>query len=92
MLEMSRDNLLLIPLDRNDQWFRYHTLLLEALRGELRRREPEREPGLHRRASRWYAEQDDPDRAIEHAVTAQDAEFAGWLMWATSRAISRAGG
>ena len=42
---MSRANLLLVPLDRTDEWYRYHTLLLDTLRDELHRREPEREDG-----------------------------------------------
>jgi LuxR family maltose regulon positive regulatory protein len=79
---MSRSNLLLIPLDRKDEWYRYHTLLLETLRAELHRREPEREPELHRRASAWYADHDDPDHAIDHALAAQDVHRAGDLMWA----------
>ncbi len=80
--DMSRSNLLLIPLDRHDEWYRYHTLVLETLRGELHHREPELEADLHRRASAWYAEQDEPDRAIEHALAAGDAARAGELMWA----------
>jgi LuxR family maltose regulon positive regulatory protein len=79
---MSRANLLLIPLDRTDEWYRYHTLLLDTLRDELHRREPEREAELHRRASDWYADHDDPDRAIGHALAAQDMRRAGDLMWA----------
>jgi LuxR family maltose regulon positive regulatory protein len=81
--EMSRANLLLIPLDRTDEWYRYHTLLLDTLRDELHRREPEREAELHRRASAWYADHDDPDRAIGHALRAQDVRRAGDLMWAS---------
>jgi LuxR family transcriptional regulator, maltose regulon positive regulatory protein len=80
---MSRANLLLIPLDRTDEWYRYHTLLLDTLRDELHRREPEREAELHRRASGWYADHDDPDRAIGHALAAQDMRRAGDLMWAS---------
>ena len=85
--DMSRSNLLLIPLDRHDKWYRYHTLVLETLRGELHRREPELEAELHRRASAWYAEQDEPDRAIEHALAAGDAARAGELMWAQCPAV-----
>jgi LuxR family maltose regulon positive regulatory protein len=79
---MSRANLLLVPLDRTDEWYRYHTLLLDTLRDELHRREPEREDELHRRASAWYGDHDDPDRAIGHALAAQDVRRAGDLMWA----------
>ena len=80
--EMSRANLLLIPLDRHDEWYRCHTLLNRALRSELRHREPEREAGLHRRASGWFEAHDDPDRAIDHALAAEDARRAGDMMWA----------
>jgi LuxR family transcriptional regulator, maltose regulon positive regulatory protein len=80
--KMARSNLLLIPLDRNDERYRYHPLLLDGLRGELHRGEPERERGLHRRASAWYAQHHDPDRAIEHALAAEDFERAGDLLWA----------
>jgi LuxR family maltose regulon positive regulatory protein len=80
--EMSRGNLLLIPVDRNDTGYRYHPLLRDCLRNELRRDEPGRARELHRRTSAWYAEHGDPDRAIEHAVAAEDAERAGELLWA----------
>ncbi len=79
---MSRSNLLLVSLDRKDGWYRYHTLLLETLRGELRRREPGHEAELNRRASAWYADHGDPDRAIVHSLAAQDVRRAGDLMWA----------
>ena len=56
---MARSNMLLVPLDRRDREYRYHALLQEMLRSELRRRGPEAEAELHRRASDWYAEHDD---------------------------------
>jgi LuxR family maltose regulon positive regulatory protein len=80
--KMARSNLLLIPLDRNDERYRYHPLLLDGLRGELHHKEPDRERGLHRRASAWYAQHREPDRAIEHALSAEDFERAGELLWA----------
>jgi LuxR family maltose regulon positive regulatory protein len=66
--ELSRSNMLLTPLDRRDEWFRFHPLFREMLRAELRRSEPEREAGLHRRASDWWARHGDWDRAISHAA------------------------
>ena len=44
---MSPMNLLLVPLDRRDEWYRYHPLLADVLRAELRLHEPEAEAGLH---------------------------------------------
>ena len=43
------------PLDSTGAWVRYHPLLAEVLRAELRHRFPEELPALHSAASRWYA-------------------------------------
>jgi LuxR family maltose regulon positive regulatory protein len=82
--DMSRSNLFLVPLDHVDTAFRYHGLLAGMLRTELRRTDPECEPELHRRASHWYADEGDADRAIEHAIGAGDFARAGALLWATA--------
>ncbi|HEY1595417.1 MAG TPA: LuxR C-terminal-related transcriptional regulator [Thermoleophilaceae bacterium] len=78
---LSRLNLLLEPLDRTDTEYRYHRLLAEMLRGELRHREPDDERELHGRASDWYAEHGEPELAIDHAIAAGDVERAGELLW-----------
>jgi LuxR family maltose regulon positive regulatory protein len=80
--DLSHGNMLLLALDRKDEWFRLHTLLRDMLRAELRRTEPDAEPELRRRASRWWAEHGDADRAIEHAIAGKDYERAGELLWA----------
>jgi len=79
--DLAHGNMLLLALDRRDEWFRFHTLLAEMLRGELRRAEPELEAELHGRASIWWEERDDTDRAIVHAIEARDYERAGALLW-----------
>jgi LuxR family transcriptional regulator, maltose regulon positive regulatory protein len=79
--ELSRSNVLLTPLDRQDEWFRFHPLFREMLRAELRRSEPEGEAGLHRRASDWWVEHGDWDRAISHAVEGGALDRAGELLW-----------
>jgi LuxR family transcriptional regulator, maltose regulon positive regulatory protein len=79
--DLSRSNMLLTPLDRRDEWFRFHPLFREMLRAELRRAEPEQEEGLHRRASDWWAERGDWDRAISHAVEGGALDRAGELLW-----------
>jgi LuxR family transcriptional regulator, maltose regulon positive regulatory protein len=38
---LEDSNLLLVPLDRHRQWYRYHHLFRELLLAELERREPE---------------------------------------------------
>jgi LuxR family maltose regulon positive regulatory protein len=79
--ELSRSNMLLVPLDRRDEWFRFHPLFREMLRAELRRAEPEDEAELNRRASQWWEAAGDWDRAIAHAVDAGAVDRAGELLW-----------
>jgi LuxR family transcriptional regulator, maltose regulon positive regulatory protein len=79
--DLARANALVVPLDRTDEWYRYHGLLAQMLRAQLRRREPELEGELHRRASQWHADHGDVDAAIRHAAAAGDVRLAGDLLW-----------
>ena len=79
--KLSRSNMLLTPLDHRDEWFRFHPLFREMLRAELRTAEPEQEEQLHRRASDWWVEHGDWDRAISHAVEGGAVDRAGELLW-----------
>jgi LuxR family maltose regulon positive regulatory protein len=78
---LADSNVLMVTLDRSGDRYRYHTLFGQMLRAELRRLEPHHEPKLHARASAWYAQRGDVDRAIHHAVAAGDAERSGDLLW-----------
>jgi LuxR family maltose regulon positive regulatory protein len=89
--QLSRANLLLVPLDRKDEQYRYHALLREMLQSELRRLEPGEERELHTRASAWYAEHADFDRAVPHAIAAGDVEVAGDLIWGRAASYASAG-
>ena len=44
---LEQRNLLVIPMDRDGEWYRYHHLFRELLYGELMRREPETIGELH---------------------------------------------
>jgi LuxR family maltose regulon positive regulatory protein len=81
--ELAGSNLLLVPLDRTDERYRYHRLFREMLRAELRRRTPELEPELHRRARAWHQAVGDRERALHHAICAGDIEGAGQLVWSS---------
>jgi LuxR family maltose regulon positive regulatory protein len=88
---IDRGGLLLVSLDRTGEAYRLHGLLAQMLRTELRRAEPGEEGRLHRRASDWYAEHADSDRALHHAVAASDTARVAALMWASAPAcVSRA--
>ena len=43
--DLARANALVVPLDRTDEWYRYHGLLAQMLRAQLRRREPRARAG-----------------------------------------------
>lgn len=81
LAEMARRNMLLVPLDRRDEWFRLHSLLADMLRAELGRRHGGEVAALHRRASRWAEADGDPERAVDFAIAGGDLERAGRLIW-----------
>jgi LuxR family maltose regulon positive regulatory protein len=89
--ELSRENVLLAPLDRSEESFRYHPLFADMLRTELRRDEPEREEGVHRRASAWLEEHGDVEGAIDHAIAADDVDRAAGLLWTIAPAYVSSG-
>jgi LuxR family transcriptional regulator, maltose regulon positive regulatory protein len=66
-------NLLVVPLDRRREWYRYHHLFRELLHAELTRREPELVARLHSAAAQWYEANAMPEAAIDHAMAAGDA-------------------
>jgi LuxR family maltose regulon positive regulatory protein len=90
--DLRRANLLVFCLDRREQWYRYHGLLAEMLRAELRRREPERATELHRRASRWLEEHGEPDAAARHARAGGDLPRAAALLWSSVPGVLGHGG
>ncbi|HEY2479991.1 MAG TPA: LuxR C-terminal-related transcriptional regulator [Solirubrobacterales bacterium] len=81
LAELARRNMLLVPLDRRDEWFRMHSLLADMLRAELGRRGGEEVAGLHLRASEWWDTAGDPNRAIGLALGAGDPARAARLIW-----------
>jgi LuxR family maltose regulon positive regulatory protein len=77
---LARSNLLLVPLDRRGQWYRYHHLFREMLLAELERTDPALIPVLRRRAADWYLRNSLPEEALEYYIAANDVGTAGHLM------------
>ncbi|HEX5805734.1 MAG TPA: LuxR C-terminal-related transcriptional regulator [Macromonas sp.] len=69
-------NLFLQPLDEQGQWYRYHALFADFLRGQLRARLPDELKALHLRAAEWYAEHALWAEAVRHAIDASDLDLA----------------
>jgi LuxR family maltose regulon positive regulatory protein len=78
--QMESRNLLVVPLDRRREWYRYHHLFRELLQAELRRREPDLVRDLHSRAAEWYEANAMPEAAIEHAQAAGDNDRVARLV------------
>ncbi len=85
---LVRSNLLIIPLDGRDQ------RLPPPLAAPARCCSPSWSAldasvtsGLHTRASEWFRERGDVDRAVSHAIEAGDRDLAADLIWANVAAL-----
>ena len=67
-------------LDVGRSWFRYHPLLADLLRLELRRANPALVATLHRVAGQWHEQHGDIVEAIGHAQAAGDWTQAARLL------------
>jgi LuxR family maltose regulon positive regulatory protein len=77
---LERQNLFLVPLDGHRQWFRFHHLFVDVLRGHLSQTQARSMPDVNRRASRWLEANGDCAEAIHHALEAEDYERASDLI------------
>ncbi|MCB0228464.1 MAG: hypothetical protein KDH90_04925, partial [Anaerolineae bacterium] len=74
---LQKQNLFLIPLDDQHQWFRYHHLFQHLLQRTLQGRlSLEDRAGLHRRAAAWFGRNTMWNDAIRHYVAAGETEAA----------------
>ena len=79
LADLERFNLLLVPLDRKGEWYRYHHLFRDMLLAELHRVEPELMPALYRRAAQWHERNGTPAEAMGYWMKAGDADAAARL-------------
>lgn len=77
---LARNNLFVVPLDDERQWYRYHHLFAEMLQARLREAYPQQVPALHQRASLWYEQNGFRADAIHHALAAEDFARAADLV------------
>jgi LuxR family maltose regulon positive regulatory protein len=80
LLNLEDANAFVVSLDAGRTWFRYHHLVADLLRLELRRRLPEELPVLHRLAATWFSEHGQIVDAIRHTQAAGDWSGAARLM------------
>ena len=80
-------NLFVVPLDRQDEWYRYHHLFGQLLRNELERSEPEILPELNRRAMAWCIANDLPEAAVVYGHAAGETDTVAGLIDALALAV-----
>jgi LuxR family maltose regulon positive regulatory protein len=80
LLDLEDANAFVVSLDPGRTWFRYHHLLSDFLRLELRRTLSEEVPALHRRAAGWFAAHGQVADAIRHTQAADDWDDAARLL------------
>ena len=81
LARLEQGNLFLIPLDEQQQWFRYHHMFQKLLQYRVHVQQgPDEITALHTRASGWFAEQGLIDEALHHAVAAEDIPAAARLV------------
>ena len=77
---LDRDNLFVVALDERRNWYRYHHLFADVLRGRLLDEQPALVPELHKRAAAWHEEEGDHAEAIRHALLGADYDRAAELI------------
>ena len=78
---LQKENLFVFSLDAENRWFRYHHLFRQLLKNQLKRYCTDEEiAGLHALASRWFADNNCIEEAIEHALLAGESQRAGCII------------
>jgi len=80
LAEVSGSNLLVVPLDRRGEWYRYHHLFRDMLLAELELLEPGLAPVLRRRAASWCLGNGLAEEALEYSIAAEDVSAAADLI------------
>jgi LuxR family maltose regulon positive regulatory protein len=79
--QLQRANFLIISLDEENHWYRYHALLRDLLRHKLMAEaNPQQVAALHARAAGWLAGQGLVEEALLHLLAAGDPLGAAQLV------------
>ncbi|GAA2624277.1 LuxR C-terminal-related transcriptional regulator [Actinomadura fulvescens] len=76
LVDRLRGDGVFLLAEEDGAWFRYQRPFRWAVARRLSAHDPEREREAHRSAAFWYAEHDDRDSAIDHALRAGDHGLA----------------
>jgi LuxR family maltose regulon positive regulatory protein len=80
---LTNASLLVVALDEDRRWFRFHHLLRDVLQARLAAADPERMRALHLVAGEWFAAEGDESEqheAVQHFVAARAWDQAAELL------------
>lgn len=77
---LERENLFLVSLDEERNWYRYHNLFADLLKARLQQSQPDLVPALHLRAAAWMEDHHLIAEAIQHLFAANAWERAAGLI------------
>ena len=78
---LSRENLFIIPLDEEHNWYRYHHLFADLLFNFLQKEFTKSDIcQLQKRAGAWYWENGEFDMAVKYALRSADFERAAGMI------------
>jgi ATP/maltotriose-dependent transcriptional regulator MalT len=77
---IEAENLFLLPLDRDRNWYRYHPLFSDFLQSRLRVEKGDNVNALLRNASQWSRANDYETEAVDYAFRAQDIDLAASII------------
>jgi LuxR family transcriptional regulator, maltose regulon positive regulatory protein len=72
--QLEKNNMFLIPLDDERNWFRYHHLFAQLLKQRFQQSDHAAINKLHNKASEWFQYNSMSFCAIDHAIAAGDFE------------------
>jgi LuxR family transcriptional regulator, maltose regulon positive regulatory protein len=78
--EALKNNLFLVPLDTEGNWYRYHNLFSKAVRRRLHKKSGDGAGSVYRIAALWFARNGYLEDAFRHAFDSKDFEFAADLL------------
>lgn len=88
---LERANMLIVPLDDERRWFRYHRLFADLLRARLSGLHAADLPAIHARAADWHEANGFVRDAIEHALQTGDQVRIRGLFHRYARDLLNAG-
>ncbi|WPR70375.1 LuxR C-terminal-related transcriptional regulator [Flavobacterium sp. NG2] len=70
--KLENNNLFVIPLDSERKWYRYHHLFADLLKQKLLLKDKTLVENLHRKAAKWFEDNEMYDLAIDHTLVIKD--------------------